>query len=783
MKPLILFFLSLTTVLFAEKSEYVENEVFIRFHESCFPGEKEKLIHRFGLTEKKRFILTKAILYILPDGVDAADIIPLLNERPCVKYADYNNRRASLESSLEPMFPLQWSLKNTGQQINGKSGSPNADIRWEEAMTIYNPKRQIGVAVIDSGVAMDHPELSLRLGGKVLEQNGISGIDDDNNGFIDDTIGWDFVDWDNRPEDLNGHGTLVSGIISGDPSNGEGITGVAPDSFIIPLRVFDETGGATDAQIISAAAYGVTNGARVLNLSLGKGKPFNYPLQEAIYALELEYDTILICAAGNGGLDRIGDNLDYQPVYPAAYDGNAILSVAASNSENELAPFSNYGLTHVDLAAPGTNMIGPYVSRKPWYYEDFEFGSQWTTGQTVFDYSGMGWSFFTDTSGNRWATDSNGFYGNQIDYLNYSDTYTLSPAINLSSVSSPKLSVRIYHRLAYKYWSFSYDFLYIEYSTNFGATWHVIDTVFGYSSTSGTVYTFDLGQLEGESDVYFRFRLKSDSLWVDDGAYIDDFLIDGVTSFNFTGSEYEYLDGTSFSAPVVSGVAAMVLSHRPDLSVRDLREIILNSVTKVDELDGKVASGGIVNAYEAIKLADSWTPANSDTNFNFVLNASVSPTSGNPGSVSGAGSYKGGTEVTLRATANFGYTFSHWSGQAVGNDSTLSHFLIADTSVTANFIKSKGWNDAESLGSGWKTLSWIGYFWESGGPWIFHTSLGWLYRYNQEAVASWLYSPDYGWLFSAGQSVPFLYSENLSAWIYAGEKKIYINNQGAWAFL
>ena len=103
--------------------------------------------------------------------------------------------------------------------------------------------------------------------------------------------------------------------------------------------------------------------------------------------------------------------------------------------------------------------------------------------------------------------------------------------------------------------------------------------------------------------------------------------------------------------------------------------------------------------------------------------------------------------------------------------------------MTANFIKSKGWNDAESLGSGWKTLSWIGYFWESGGPWIFHTSLGWLYRYNQEAVASWLYSPDYGWLFSAGQSVPFLYSENLSAWIYAGEKKIYINNQGAWAFL
>ena len=126
---------------------------------------------------------------------------------------------------------------------------------------------------------------------------------------------------------------------------------------------------------------------------MGKGKPFNYPLQEAIYDLENEYDTILICAAGNGGADGIGDDIDYNPVYPAAYDGNAILSVAATTSQNELAPFSNYGVTNVDLAAPGTNMIGPTVSRKLWYYEDFSYGSQWTTGRTLYDYSGMGGAF------------------------------------------------------------------------------------------------------------------------------------------------------------------------------------------------------------------------------------------------------------------------------------------------------------------------------------------------------------------------------------------------------
>jgi hypothetical protein len=769
--------------LFSNNKDYVENEVFIRFHDSCFAGEKEKLIERFRLKEKRKFLLTKAILYTLPSGNDAAEVIPLLNERPCVKYADFNNCRAILHSFSEPGYSLQWSLNNTGQEVNGKTGKVNADINWAEAMQIYKPQNQIGVAVIDSGVAIDHPEISFRLGGKVLEQNGVIGVDDDENGYIDDTIGWDFVDWDNQPEDLSGHGTKVAGIISADPSNGEGITGIAPDSFIVPLRVFDEIGGATDEQIILAAGYGIMNGARILNLSLGKGKPFNYPMQEAIYDLENEYDTILICAAGNGGIDGVGDDIDRNPVYPAAYDGNAILSVAASNSKNELAPFSNYGISNVDLAAPGTNMYGPTVSRKQWYYEDFGYSSQWTTGRSLYDYSGMGWSFYTDIFGNRWATDSNDLYGNQINYFNNSDTFTISPNLNMIGVSSPRLFVRIYHRLAYDYWISSYDFLYIEYSINDGVTWKVIDAIYGYSGALGSVYNFDLGELEGENNVQFRFRLKSDSLWVDDGVYIDDFLINGVTSFNFTGNEYEYNDGTSFSAPVVSGVAAMVLSHRPELSVRDLREILLSSVTNVDELNGKVASGGVINAYEAIRLANSWVPTDFNSGFDFELNTAVSPSSGNPGTIYGSGSYRGGTEVTLRANANFGYTFSHWSGQIFGDDSTLTHTLIADTSVTANFTKSKDWSQAENLNAGWKTLSWIGYYWEDQGPWIFHSSLGWLYRYDQTNAASWLYSPTQGWLFSAGQNMPFLFSSTRSSWIYAGEKDLYKFTGSSWSMI
>jgi hypothetical protein len=202
----------------------------------------------------------------------------------------------------------------------------------------------------------------------------------------------------------------------------------------------------------------------------------------------------------------------------------------------------------------------------------------------------------------------------------------------------------------------------------------------------------------------------------------------------------------------------------------------------VDELSGKVATGGVVNAYEAISLANAWVPADRNSDFNFVLNTSVSPATSSPGSVSGAGSYKGGTEVTLRAEANFGYTFSHWSGQTVGSDSTLIYNLIADTSVTANFNKSKNWQQAESFGAGWKSLSWIGYYWETDdqGPWVFHSCLEWLYRSDLSLSGGWLYSPTHGWLFNAGQNMPFMYSSDRSSWIYAGEQDLYEFNGSSW---
>ncbi len=669
----------LTPSVFAEdERSYVVDEIFVCFEENATQSEIERIIEEYELKEKRRFLLTKAILYKLPKETDAAVLKPKLHTLPSVHYADLNNKGYALVgyTSNEPYAALQWSLYNSGQEVNGISGTFDADIDWEEAMTLYDPQDDVVVAVIDSGVALDHPEVGPRLGGMTAEMNGIPNYDDDGQGYVDDLTGWDFIGWDNDPSDLMGHGTNVAGIIAGTPDNVLGITGVAPNAYILPLRVFNEYGGgATDERIILAMAYAIDGGARVINLSLGKGQPFSIPIQDAVYQLETDYDTLLICAAGNGGDDGFGDNVDQSPFYPACYDGRAILSVAASNQKNELAPFSNYGATGIDLAAPGTNILAPDVSRGIIYSENFEVSSgQWSFDSGPGNLSPFYWSYFTDIFGNTWVTDSD--YDTNFNILNYAaytNSYLKSPVYDLSGVSAPRLEVTVYHDLAYSYYYGSYDYLFFEVSNNGGVTWDFVGYTYGESHSYGSIYSFDLSDYEGEY-IQVRFRLWSDGSLEGDGVYVDNLEITGVTSFSYTGEEYEFVNGTSFSAPIVSGIAALILAQRPDLTALDARDIIMQSVTKVDELNGKVASGGVVNAAEALRLANSWKKTHVIT---------VTATTG--GSVTGGGSYEEGSVATITATPSAGYTFSHWSDGVSGSANPLTGSVTTSMTITANF--------------------------------------------------------------------------------------------------
>ncbi len=248
-----------------------------------------------------------------------------------------------LDLATDPRFSEQWPLSNSGQT----GGSTGADIDVAGAWAIERGDPGVIVAVIDSGVDLDHPDLVDRLWRNPGE-TGSNGIDDDGNGLIDDTMGWDFVGDDASPDDELGHGTGVAGIVAA-PENGVGIVGVAPGVQILPIRACADSCALSN--LIAALDYAIDAGAEIVNMSLGGiGSGFG-PLAEALSAAGAA-DILVVAAAGNSGYD-----LDVTPYYPAAFPGDHIVAVAATDHHDELADWSNRGAISVDLAAPGVNVL------------------------------------------------------------------------------------------------------------------------------------------------------------------------------------------------------------------------------------------------------------------------------------------------------------------------------------------------------------------------------------------------------------------------------------------
>lgn len=203
------------------------------------------------------------------------------------------------------------------------------------------------IAVIDSGIAADHPDLKNRLWKNPDESP--NGIDDDRNGFVDDIYGWDFVNDDATPEDGSSHGTHVAGIIGAEGNNRIGIAGVNWNCRIMALRTLNDRGsGGTDAAV-EAVLYAVSKGARLINASWG-GYQHSQALQDA-----LQYATdegiLIVAAAGNNALDS-----DREFFYPASYPVDGVLAVASSEARGRLSSFSNFGRFSVDVVAPGSEI-------------------------------------------------------------------------------------------------------------------------------------------------------------------------------------------------------------------------------------------------------------------------------------------------------------------------------------------------------------------------------------------------------------------------------------------
>lgn len=276
----------------------------------------------------------------LAAGVSLDDALAKLESRSDVMYAEPNYILSATEiRPNDPQYDNQWGL----EKIDGPAV-------WQE----QTGTTDVVVAVIDTGVQASHPALAANMWVNADEVPA-NGVDDDKNGYVDDTGGWDVAGNDNDPSDIQGHGTHVAGIAAATGNDGVGTSGTAWRASIMPVRALDDNGMGTTFGIAKAINYAVGNGARVVNLSLG-GDGYSETLSTAITNAP---QTLFVVSAGNGGSDGVGDDTSTSPSFPCNMPAENIVCVAASGTTDALTGFSNYG-EMVDLAAPGQSILSTY---------------------------------------------------------------------------------------------------------------------------------------------------------------------------------------------------------------------------------------------------------------------------------------------------------------------------------------------------------------------------------------------------------------------------------------
>jgi subtilisin family serine protease len=553
-------------------------------------------------------------LVLTQPGESAADAAAALEEDPAVALAEPDGFRRLDAVPDDPLFAQEWGLQNTGQAVNGlAAGKSGNDIdvlpAWERTVGIPS----IVVADIDTGYRSDSPDLGPVEWTNPGEIPG-NGLDDDGNGKIDDVHGWDFVGEstsaiteDNDPDDTNltsgGHGVHTAGTIGAAGNNGVGITGVAQNVRIMPLRVCTNSPSLSETRclnsaIVAAINYAGTNGARVANLSLG-GTEF---VQAEVNAIAAHPGTLYVISAGNdssnndSGLSGTAGHhypCDYRPTtqaspaVPGAVEN--VICVAALDPSEALASYSDYGATSVDLAAPGTSVISTFPATETLFSDNFEtndFATRWGTFGLNFSRAAAGDGPLTSFGIN----DSPG----AAPEASHSYSTRLSSPIPVPAGTG---ACRVEGRRFRKGGGSS------------GAPYGVVvdgsefREFFGGETSGSAMASFRTVPITGlgghQVAPFFEYRATAapaagDGLWLDDVAL-------RCNSPLSVPPTYSFLDGTSMAAPHVSGAAALLFSLKPSATVTEVRSALLAKVTPVAALAGKTTTGGRLNVAAAME--------------------------------------------------------------------------------------------------------------------------------------------------------------------------------------
>lgn len=357
-----------------QKMDYAPGEFIVKlkkdttFSRSTLMALNEK--HQVYALEKmfpnsENSILDNIYLLHVPLESDILSIVQEYASYPNVVYAEPNGIGTLCGIPNDTNFSKQWYLHNTGQEFKpGFHGTNDADIDAPEAWDIETGNHDVVIAIIDTGIDYTHPDLAANIWNNTDEIPN-NGVDDDHNEYIDDVMGWDFVDNDNNPKDGYGHGTICAGTVGAATNNGIGVAGVCWNCKIMNVQVFNETYYSTMTIIAAGIKYAADNGADIISMSLGTYTPsttlknvVNYAYGKGAY---------LCASAGNNNISS--------KLYPAAYDN--VTAVAGTNqndsrcTEEDWWPGagSNFG-DWVDIAAPA-NLLYLTMPTYHVYLNDF----------------------------------------------------------------------------------------------------------------------------------------------------------------------------------------------------------------------------------------------------------------------------------------------------------------------------------------------------------------------------------------------------------------------------
>ena len=594
-------------------AEAVPGELLVRFERGVGGADRADARADHDVTLKKQTRVSGLQLVKAEPGQTVGEAVLELEGDSRVAYAEPNTIVRAASTPNDPLYGTLWGLE--------KIKAPGA---WDAT----TGSSDVTVAVADTGVAYDHPDLANRMWTNSGETPG-NDTDDDGNGYVDDVRGWDAIDGDNDPRDLEDHGTHVAGTIGAQGNNATGITGVAQDSRIMPIRVL-RPGGGDSVALAEGFDYAGDMGADIVNASLsGLGT-----VQAVQDVVEDHPDTLYVVAAGNnnGQIDGAASR------FPCNVTAPNLICVTATDQNDNLPGYANYSATSVDLAAPGSSVRSTLTASSELAgsadgFEANDFATRWTATGT--------WARTNEraASGSWSLTDSPG-----ANYLNNTNSsVTTQTPYDLTGQQGCYLHFDMRLRT-----ETNFDKLSVETSPN-GTTWTTRATWSGVLAGGAFApYSQFLGSDGGQP--YVRFRMATDGVGQnDDGAHIDNVRV-RCKSAAYDTNSYGNFTGTSMATPHVSGTAALALSLRPTATVAELRAALLETGDTAASLAGKTVTGKRLNALGTVGH-------------------------GGPLGVTGSATDVGGTGARLNATVNSigsatSYRFEYGATDAYGSETT-----------------------------------------------------------------------------------------------------------------